>query len=56
MSQTLLERGLKEKPVPVSTDALFIMDSDNGMDCATSNSRSIWNSNDIILGVCKLVL
>ena len=31
MSQTLLERGLKEKPVPVSADALFIMDSDNGM-------------------------
>ncbi len=31
MSGTLLERGLKEKPVPVSADALFIMDSENGM-------------------------
>lgn len=30
MSRTLLDRGLKEKAVPVSADALYIIDSENG--------------------------
>jgi hypothetical protein len=30
MNKVRIERGLKDKPVPVSTDRFFILDSENG--------------------------